>query len=280
VLEQKLALLGHNIPDAIDAAYEEIDLECKHKYKKVGSTALVAYINEDSIWMSNVGDTRAVLCHRSRPVRLSYDHKAKDEAERQRVLDEGGSFGDAPDFRLSGVLSVTRAFGDADCGNYLRAVPFISEHKLHPDDDYLVMASDGLWDVFTDADIVRFINDEIEVRGNTDPQRWAKLLAEEAMKLESKDNISIIIVVLNERSVIELSKSPLVLQAKATFGPFASKLLAVHFQDAGGLPQRASAAEFCAQIPQGEREREGFAQESEEEGEVASRPVEARGIAT
>jgi len=194
--------LGHNIPDALDAAYEEIDLECKHKYKK------------DTIWMSNVGDTRAVLCHRSRPIRLSYDHKAKDEAERQRVLEEGGSFGDAPEFRLMGVLSVTRAFGDADCGNYLRATPFISEHKLHPDDDYLVMASDGLWDVFTDADVVRFINDEIEVRGNTDPQRWAKLLADEAMKLESKDNISIVIIVLNERNVIELSKSPVVLDKR------------------------------------------------------------------
>ena len=44
------------------------------------------------------------------------------------------------------------------------------------------------------------------MRGVTDPQRWAKSLADEALGLDSSDNISILIVVLNERAIYELGK--------------------------------------------------------------------------
>ena len=64
--------------------------------------------------MANIGDTRAVLSVNGKAERLSKDHKAIDPEEINRVRSVGGSIsGD----RLSGILAITRAFGDTDFKN-------------------------------------------------------------------------------------------------------------------------------------------------------------------
>lgn len=53
-------------------------------------------------------------------------------------------FGD----RVGGSLAVTRAFGDHSLKrDGVTAKPFINKHVLKPFDKFLVMASDGVWDV-------------------------------------------------------------------------------------------------------------------------------------
>lgn len=42
------------------------------------------------IYAANVGDSRAVLCHKGKGVRLTYDHKADDGAEQARIEAAGG----------------------------------------------------------------------------------------------------------------------------------------------------------------------------------------------
>lgn len=41
----------------------------------VGSTAVVAVVSPDEIFVANCGDSRAVLCRNGKPVPLSSDHK-------------------------------------------------------------------------------------------------------------------------------------------------------------------------------------------------------------
>ena len=53
--------------------------------------------------------------------------------------------------RVGGSLAVTRAFGDhALKSTGVTAKPFINKHILRPFDKFMVIASDGVWDVLTD----------------------------------------------------------------------------------------------------------------------------------
>lgn len=55
---------------------------------------------------------------------------------------------------------------------------------------YIIMASDGLWDVFSNQEAVDFISPYV----NTEDLFGAKQLAEKAMKKGSTDNITVMVV--------------------------------------------------------------------------------------
>jgi len=118
-----------------------------------GSTACMALLRSETgrkvLYVANVGDTRAVLMSgASLAERLSYDHKSTDKIEAQRVKNEGGII---MDDRVGGSLAITRAFGDhALKKEGVTARPSIKKHILRPSDKYLVIASDGIWDVLED----------------------------------------------------------------------------------------------------------------------------------
>ena len=197
---------------APQATYEAIDLEAKARFNYIGSTALVAYIRGDTLWMSNAGDARAVLATKGVAERLSYDHKGEDPAEAKRVVEEGG-FIDSYD-RVSGKLAVTRAFGDRDVGAWVKAIPHITKHKLTKDDHFLILACDGVYDVMSDKAVVETVDKEIEQKGITDTQRWARKLVDTAIKRETDDNVSVIAISLDERVIDDKSKTPKVLKKR------------------------------------------------------------------
>lgn len=55
-----------------------------------GTTAVTAYINGRTLVVANAGDARAVLGRGGKATRLSYDDKASDATEAERVLTHGG----------------------------------------------------------------------------------------------------------------------------------------------------------------------------------------------
>jgi serine/threonine protein phosphatase PrpC len=67
--------------------------------------------------VANVGDSRAVLVRQSsssggyEAVRLSYDHRATDKKEQERIYSEGATVKDG---RVEGRLQPSRCFGDYD----------------------------------------------------------------------------------------------------------------------------------------------------------------------
>lgn len=78
---------------------------------------------------------------------MSIDHKPNSKDERHRVEAAGGVVVWAGTWRVGGVLAVSRAFGDKPLKRYVIATPDVREERLQGDDEFLVMASDGLWDV-------------------------------------------------------------------------------------------------------------------------------------
>ena len=81
-------------------------------------------------------------------MQISQDHTANVPSEARRVAEAGGSILQARDgsSRVGGVIEVTRSIGDRTLKTLgLIAVPEIHEVELGEDDEFFLMASDGVW---------------------------------------------------------------------------------------------------------------------------------------
>ncbi|BGP05678.1 mgpp2cl-1, protein phosphatase 2C-like protein 1 [Rhodotorula toruloides] len=138
-----------------------------------------------TLYTANVGDARAVLSRGGKAVRLTYDHKGSDMREAKRISDAGGF---VLNNRVNGVLAVTRSLGDSSMKEFVVGAPFTTETTLGPEDDYLIVACDGLWDVCSDQEAVDLIHDI------DDPQEASQILLDHALNQFSSDNLSILVV--------------------------------------------------------------------------------------
>ncbi len=143
--------------------------------------------------MANIGDSRAVLVGGASTVeRMSYDHKASDKAEIERIHRDGGTV--AFD-RVGGALAVSRAFGDhALKKDGVIAKPFIKKHVIRPTDRFLVMASDGIWDVLEDQDVGKLCRDDLSTK------EIAQLIIRTALDGGSTDNCSCLVIKFSSTS--------------------------------------------------------------------------------
>ncbi|RZC56664.1 hypothetical protein C5167_015510 [Papaver somniferum] len=156
--------------------------------RDAGSTASTAILVGDRLLVANVGDSRAVICRGGNAIAVSRDHKPDQTDERQRIEDAGGFVMWAGTWRVGGVLAVSRAFGDRLLKQYVVADPEIQEEVVDSSLEFLILASDGLWDVVTNEEAVSMTK-PIE-----DPEQAARRLMQEAYQRGSADNITCVVV--------------------------------------------------------------------------------------
>lgn len=177
---------------AIADAYSHTDSEFlkseNNQNKDAGSTASTAILVGDRLLVANVGDSRAVICRGGNAIAVSRDHKPDQTDERRRIEDAGGFVMWAGTWRVGGVLAVSRAFGDRLLKQYVVADPEIQEEKVDSSLEFLILASDGLWDVVTNEEAVAM------VKPMEEPEEAAKRLMQEAYQRGSGDNITIVVV--------------------------------------------------------------------------------------
>ncbi|XP_068328741.1 protein phosphatase 2C 37-like [Pyrus communis] len=113
----------------------------------VGSTAVVAVVTPEKIVVSNCGDSRAVLCRSGAAVPLSSDHKPDRPDELVRIEAAGGRVIYWDGARVLGVLAMSRAIGDNYLKPYVISEPDVMVTERTAEDECLILASDGLWDV-------------------------------------------------------------------------------------------------------------------------------------
>jgi len=168
---------------------------------KAGSTAVVSLLIDDYLFVANTGDSELVLGRRRRrrkrvhsfaqaktltaeevahppwadarcpkspghdTVVLSSKHQLSDEGERKRVIELGGVITGR---RLFGDLAVSRGFGDRDykrpraVADYITVEPAVKMVCLGDQDEFLIMASDGLWDVVSHQEAVDLVSAYLE----------------------------------------------------------------------------------------------------------------------
>ncbi|XP_071691546.1 probable protein phosphatase 2C 59 [Rutidosis leptorrhynchoides] len=184
---------------AISESYSHTDSEFLKteidQTRDAGSTASTAILVGNRLLVANVGDSRAVVCRNGNAFAVSRDHKPDQSDERQRIEDAGGFVMWAGTWRVSGVLAVSRAFGDKFLKQFVVADPEIQEETVDKSLEFLILASDGLWDVVTNDEAVAM------VKPIQSPEEAAKRLMQEASDRGSADNITVVVVRFLETSI-------------------------------------------------------------------------------
>ncbi|XP_003391564.1 PREDICTED: integrin-linked kinase-associated serine/threonine phosphatase 2C-like, partial [Amphimedon queenslandica] len=190
---------------------------------KDGSTVAIIMAIDNVLYSGNLGDSKSVMYRRSGKgdtggesaivsVPLTKDHTSASLEERKRIEKSGGFVREG---RIMGIMEVSRSIGDGrfkGCG--LVATPHVSRCELTENDLFVVVACDGLWNVFKMDEVAKFIlavvNDEsIQKPGEDDRliqgtevvsdreyrfEVACNRLAVEAVKRGCTDNVTVLIV--------------------------------------------------------------------------------------
>lgn len=216
--------------DAFEVALMSIDAEMRQLpdvesgKDQSGSTSVMTMLSPTHVICSNTGDSRAVLSRGGEAVALSDDHKPDNAPEKERIQAAGGEvkFG-----RVNGDLAVSRALGDFTykrCESQpperqaVTAFPEIRSFQRDANDEFVVLACDGIWDVMTSQQVVSKVLDLLQngrppvsapapAEEDPDaappppPREWdlgavCEALIDHCLELGSRDNMSVIIVLL------------------------------------------------------------------------------------
>jgi protein phosphatase 2C len=202
---------GKPMSDALMASFEKTDAAIDDSVGSgsgmIGSTAVVVVRGPLSYWVANCGDSRAVLCRDGECHAMTSVHHPDDPVELVRINESGGIVvknGGIP--RVMGLLSMSRAIGDHDLTLYgLTWRPDVREILRTSHDEFLLLASDGLFDVMSDAEAVtlarRSLERAFERCGTVDAASTslaariaASVLTKMAISRGSRDNVTVVIV--------------------------------------------------------------------------------------
>ena len=121
-----------------------------------GTTALVALVEPDTLTVAHVGDSRGVLCRKGgQTVAITQDHKPELEPEKKRIEALGGFISYIGCWRAMGILAMSRAIGDLFLKPYVSPEPDVSSLAIDDGDQFFVLASDGVFDVFDNEQVRR-----------------------------------------------------------------------------------------------------------------------------
>lgn len=214
--------------EALESSFLKTDEDfiCSSPHAQNGSTATTALILGRRLYCANVGDSRSFICRNWKAVRMTEDHKPSREDEQKRIRDAGGF---VISNRVMGELAVSRAFGDSEFKKGIQSIideegvkmPGSNQQKGNDDenknwdqpliiakpdveittitdnDQFLLLACDGLFDVFTEDEVVEFVKENLEDTG--DPQKCCEALTDDAINnRNSRDNVSVILIILNK----------------------------------------------------------------------------------
>lgn len=136
---------------------------------KSGTTAVCALISPSKIYLANCGDSRAVLSRGGKVAAATLDHKPVSPSEKERIVNAGGS---VMIQRVNGSLAVSRALGDfeyknvqgkGECEQLVSPEPDVFSETRCDEDEFLVLACDGIWDVMSNEQLCDFIRSRLQI---------------------------------------------------------------------------------------------------------------------
>lgn len=142
----------------------------------MGTTLVAATVEEDTLYVANIGDSRLYLYHNGHLRQITRDHSYVEELVALGKLERNSH-----DY-LEQKNIITRAIGTEDS---VQADLF--EEQLEADDLFL-MCSDGLSNMVSDEDISRILSSSDTL------QQKVEQLIDSANRNGGKDNITVVLV--------------------------------------------------------------------------------------
>lgn len=180
-----------------------------------GSTTNLVMIKDNLLIVANLGDSRSVLYSSTEGiVPLSVDHKPDSKLERKRIESIGGQvITDRHGTKRAGSLAVSRALGDRrykapmvkkllpsihEGMDLISSEPDIRYRHIKPDDQFIIIACDGIWDVLSNLKAINIVRTAFSY--GADAELAANILKQKALELRTSDNVTAIVIDLFKRN--------------------------------------------------------------------------------
>ena len=194
---------------AIINAFQSVDTHILNEAGEApesGAAATIAVIRSNILYVANVGDCAAFLCRQGVALEVTTLHRATNQKEQLRVQNCGGRIENDrlvhPVWNGKMVnLAVTRALGAAffkldkyhGTASGVSSEPDVFQVVLRSDDEFILIASDGFWDVVTPKSAITFVRNLISSQ-QKDCDFITKELVAMALAHGSNDNITVLFV--------------------------------------------------------------------------------------
>ncbi|XP_018620451.1 protein phosphatase 1A-like isoform X2 [Scleropages formosus] len=173
--------------------------EKKHGADRSGSTAVGVMVSPRHIYFINCGDSRGLLSRGGKVHFFTQDHKPSNPLEKERIQNAGGS---VMIQRVNGSLAVSRALGDFDykcvhgkgpTEQLVSPEPEVYEiERSELDDEFIVLACDGIWDVMANEELCDFVRSRLEV--TQDLEKVCNEIVDTCLYKGSRDNMSVVLI--------------------------------------------------------------------------------------
>jgi len=184
IIEQFLCA-EEEVEEAIAKAFKEADVRLLREGFSCGSTCIAMLVEEftNTAWIINLGDSRCVMSSGF----ATKDHKPTCPDEAARIEFAGGF---VVNNRVSGLLAVSRAFGDRQFKPVVSAEPDITKVKLKETDKFAILACDGLWDVLSNELACCLVQDGLRIGAQVEDVCWG-LVTAAIKERKTTDNVSV-----------------------------------------------------------------------------------------
>ncbi|XP_016496513.1 putative protein phosphatase 2C 53 [Nicotiana tabacum] len=203
--------LGRNIinevalrsEDGLEEAVREGYLSTETDFLKLntngGSCCVTALIQNGQLIVSNAGDCRAVMSRGGVAEALTVDHRPSRQDEMERIQSLGGYVDCCRGvWRIQGSLAVSRGIGDSHLKRWVIAEPETKILTIEPECEFLILASDGLWEKVTNQEAVEVARPLCIGVDNVQRLSACKKLIDLAVMRGSSDDISAMIIQLSQ----------------------------------------------------------------------------------
>jgi len=168
-----------------------------------GTTCVTAMILGPLIIVTDLGDSRVLLSRGGDILDLTFDHRPNNEIERWRLtyeLDNYGGYSNSG--YLSGFLAVSRALGGYHRLSRKKLKGLISEadyisFNYHPEDEFLLLACDGVFDVMSSQQCGDFVRRYLRNKAPhslNDFDGASKSLIQTVKARGGDDNLTVVII--------------------------------------------------------------------------------------
>lgn len=179
-----------NFEQAFKDIFNEVnfDLEGEKDIEPLysGCTACVALVKDNTIYLSNAGDSRAVMASKKGgdnttasatehiALDLTIDQNPDSPGEQERIEMSGGFVSPPPEEGLSARvwldakfsqigLAMARSIGDYAVKKVgVVAEPVVTTHEITDSDDFMIIATDGVWEFLSSQDAVDIVSKDFQ----------------------------------------------------------------------------------------------------------------------
>lgn len=181
-------------------AFVELGAEYQKLRGEGGSTANIAIIINNTLWVANVGDTRAILVRNGKAIALSEDAKPGLEKYKRDVENRHATVFEINGIaRVQGNLATARAVGHHEITSGINPRAKIIKYDLaqltKAERAFLVIACDGLWDVASSNQVAH----TMKGMAKKSAAEIASILVRKGYEAGSQDNISALVVPLQNQ---------------------------------------------------------------------------------